>query len=292
MKSEKFQSIAQSIIKNGQHNTIGRLSEFIDHCITDFPNEIKKYFPFITNLFKFCNDSYQSTVYMFAHIISENIYYEEPTFWKRFLVNDKYFVLNKIDIESYVYRSPSSLHYAIQNPTTCDNWKFLVKLADFPENKQDLGCLLNKSVQIIKPSSENEYKEIQVYAIKFLTKMIEHNSIEELSFNHEIVIKYIIEVMKSFKHHNFALNACVNYIIACINSDDMREKTTSLVYPFLIDTIKKNNINERFLIAFCKYGINKINQIDDCFTECIPESILRQCDGWCSIFKPKLDLSK
>lgn len=303
IKSAKFQNIAKYIINREQHNTVGRLCEFIDQCLLNFPNEIGQYFPFIHDLFKFCNNSYSSTVYMFIDIMNINITCQTPEFWTNFLIEDKYFVLNKLDDQSDFYKLPSTLLYAMKNPTTCDNWKFLVKLTDFPEHLHDLGFLVNESANLIKPlvyeidditdgenhfdNFKNKYEEIQVHAIEFLTKMMEFDSIRELTIPYEQIVNNILKVMKFFQHHNFALKACVNFIIASITSDYMKEEIISIIYPFFIQTIEKNDINERFLISFCKFCIDQISLIDDNLNEFIPESILQQCYGWSKICSPK-----
>lgn len=233
-----------------------------------------------------------------------NMTCQPPEFWTNFLIENKYFVLNKLDDQSNFYKLPSTLNYAIKNPTSCDNWKFLVKLADFPENLHDLSFLVNESANLIKPlvyefdditneknhcvDFKNKYNEIQVHAIEFLTKMIEFDSIKELSIPHELIVNNILKVMKFFQHHNFALKACANFVIASINSDYMKEEIISIIYPFFIQTIEKNDINERFLISFCKFCIDQISMIDESLNEYIPESILNQCYGWSKICSPKI----
>lgn len=293
-KSEKFQDIAKLIIKNGKHNTIGRLSEFISKFLINFPGKTEKYFPFISDLFNFCNISYSSTMFMFIDMIAINNDCNNMDFWQKFFIEEKYFILNKLNPQSKFYQLPSSLYYATKNPTTTGNWQFLVNLANVPGNLNDLSHFANKSALLIEPliydddsNIKNEYKEIQVHAIEFLTKMIENDSIKELSIRYEKIIYNIITIMKKFQHHNFALNACVNFIVAAINSDEMKNDIISIVYPFFIDTIQKNDINERFLIAFCKCCIDKIYLINETLTQDIPNSIMNQCYSWSKFCRPK-----
>lgn len=303
IKSDIFQNITKTIIQKGDPKSIGRLSDFVDRIIVKFPEKALEYFPFLPDLIKYCIPCFSSTTNMFIDLLNINMNCFKIDQLEKFLIDEKYYVICKLDPKCEFYNLPLSLHHAIKNTNTSENWLYLLKLTNFSYNIPDLSFIVDKAAQIIEPVindaeisnkhqkndsvEKNEYKRVQVYALKFLTKMIECHAIYELSVEHEKIINDVINVMKFFQHQTFAIKAAIDFCITAIKSDEMRNEIITIVFPFFTETIQENDPCNKFLIAFCKYCIDTIYMIDDDLTKTIPGSVITECCSWSKINKKK-----